>query len=95
MYRIIDNRSSGKTGRLMLIAKENKAIFVCKNPFAMAEKAKNYGLIGIDFMSYADFINLAPEKRFNQNYVIDELEDFVSSQLDNLHFTGYTISNGD
>ena len=32
MYRIIENRGTGKTSRLMLLAKENNAIFVCSNP---------------------------------------------------------------
>ena len=35
MYRIIDNRSSGKTSRLMLLAKENNAAIACSNPSAM------------------------------------------------------------
>ena len=35
MYRIIDNKASGKTRKLMEIAKENKAVFVCSNPRAM------------------------------------------------------------
>ena len=39
MYRIIDNRGSGKTGRLMLLAKENDAIIACANPHAMEQKA--------------------------------------------------------
>ena len=39
MYRIIDKRSSGKTSRLMLLAKENNGIIVCRNPKAMEEKA--------------------------------------------------------
>ena len=35
MYRIIDTRASGKTSRLMLLAKENNGVFVCANPYAM------------------------------------------------------------
>jgi hypothetical protein len=35
MYRFIDQRSTGKTSRLMLIAKENNALFVCAHPEAM------------------------------------------------------------
>ena len=31
MYRIIDGRATGKTSRLMLLAKENDGIVVCKD----------------------------------------------------------------
>jgi len=39
MIRIIDEQGSGKTSRLMLVAKEQDAIFVCSNPKAMEYKA--------------------------------------------------------
>jgi hypothetical protein len=32
MYRIIDGRGTGKTSRLMLLAKENNGVIVCANP---------------------------------------------------------------
>ena len=40
MYRIIDGRGTGKTSRLMIIAKENNAVFVCSNTKAMEIKAR-------------------------------------------------------
>ena len=40
MYRIIDKRGSGKTSRLMLLAKETGATIVCSNPDAFKYKAK-------------------------------------------------------
>ena len=52
MYRIIDGRSTGKTSRLLLLAKENNGIVVCAYPEWMKEKAYKYGLVGIDFISY-------------------------------------------
>ena len=75
MYRIIDDRSTGKTSRLMLLAKENNAIFVCSNPEAMEWKAKQYGIDGIRFISYSQFVrDYDPDIKC---YVIDELEGFV------------------
>lgn len=56
MYRIIDGRGTGKTSRLLLLAKEKGGIVICARPDTMREKAYNYGLTGIDFMSYNDFI---------------------------------------
>ena len=57
MYRIIDGRSTGKTSRLLLLAKENNGIVVCAYPEWMKEKAYKYGLVGIDFISYEEFID--------------------------------------
>jgi hypothetical protein len=75
LVRIIDKRASGKTSRLMLIAKENNATFVCSNPAVMEAKAHAYGIVGINFISYRDFL-----KRSQQpfNYVVDELENFIA-----------------
>jgi hypothetical protein len=39
MYRIIDGRGTGKTSRLLLLAKEHDGIVVCAYPEWMREKA--------------------------------------------------------
>ncbi len=94
MYRIIDGRSSGKTGRLMLLAKENEGTIVCSNPRAMAQKARSYGITGIDFISYSEFLT-NPGTSIG-NYYIDELEGFIQYTQRNAgiagDFKGYTIS---
>lgn len=91
MYRIIDGRGSGKTSRLMLLAKEHNGVLVCANPYAMAEKARGYGLIGFDIISYEDYAN----KNYDTTKpcYIDELEKFVKYACGN--FFGYTISEDD
>jgi hypothetical protein len=89
MYKIIDTRGTGKTSRLMLIAKENDALFVCANPASMRQKAYSYGITGIEFVSYDDIINYAhPE----QKIVIDELDCFVNHIISGVQFIGYTVS---
>ena len=103
MYRIIDGRGSGKTSRLMWLAKENNATLVCSNPRALEAKAHAYGIVGIDFMSYADAIDhmrAFDSKHTNENrkcaIVIDELESFVQCALGmNGPLIGYTLSNED
>lgn len=103
MYRIIDGRGSGKTNRLMLLAKENGATLVCSNPRAMEAKAHAYGIVGIDFMSYADAIDHMryPDSRHTAEnrrpaMVVDELEEFVQCALGmNGPLIGYTLSNED
>ena len=90
MYRIIDNRGSGKTSRLMLLAKETGAKIACSNPSAMRQKAYAYGITGIDFIPYSDLFNGATDP----NDKIDELELFIKEFIDG-QFVGYTLSKDD
>lgn len=87
MYRIIDKSGTGKTSKLMLLAKENNADFVCSNPHAMEYKAKKYGIEGINFISYKDFADYGSEK-----YIIDELDTYLIQSLGN-GLIGYSITN--
>lgn len=92
MYRIIDDRGTGKTSRLMLIAKENNALFVCSNPDAMRYKAKAYGIDGIEFISYGEFFHNY-RGQIDTKYVIDELENFLrSTMFYSTELIGYTLS---
>lgn len=90
MNRIIDGRSTGKTSRLMLLAKENNGIIVCQNPTALREKAYAYGIVGVDYMSYADFIEFIITTRTHGPIYIDELDKFLYCLSNNIQ--GYSIS---
>ena len=92
MYRIIDDRGSGKTGRLMLLAKETGSKIACNNPSAMRQKAYAYGITGIDFIPYSDLFNGAINP--DDKIMIDELEVFVKEYVDG-QLTGYTLSKDD
>lgn len=87
MYRIIDDRGTGKTSRLMLLAKENNATFVCSNPRAMEYKAKQYGIDGLEFISYGEFNDYGADK-----YIIDELDHYLTTTL-GTGLIGYSITN--
>lgn len=89
MYRIIDKRGAGKTSRLMLLAKEAQGIIVCSNPLKLREKAHCYGITGLDFISYEDYLSY----EFEKPIFIDELDRFLKF-YDN-YIAGYTISNED
>ena len=91
MYRIIDNRGSGKTSRLMLLAKETNSIIACSNPYAMKEKAHAYGITGLTFISYEELLTQSWK---DYNIMIDEIELFVKYQLSGV-LKGYTLSNED
>lgn len=90
MVKIIGKRNSGKTHRLMLIAQDQGAIFVCRNVNAMRQKANAYGITGITFVSYDDFIDdnildvYAP-------VVIDEIGDLLNHLCRN-PILGYNLS---
>ena len=91
MFRIIDSRSSGKTSRLMLLAKETNPAIACSNPSAMRQKAYSYGITGIDFISYSDLFTGGWTE---ENVLIDELEEFVKQYID-ANITGYSLTNED
>ncbi len=91
MFRIIDSRSSGKTSRLMLLAKETDSAIACSNPSAMRQKAYAYGITGIDFISYSDLFTGGWTE---ENVLIDELEEFVKQYID-ANITGYSLTNED
>lgn len=91
MFRIIDSRSSGKTSRLMLLAKETNSAIACSNPSAMRQKAYSYGITGIDFISYSDLFTGGWTE---ENVLIDELEEFVKQYID-AKITGYSLTNED
>ena len=94
MIRIIDGRGTGKTSRLMLLAKENNALFVCANPNAMKAKAMAYGITGIRFVSFEDFLRLNYDEK-ETKVVIDEVEGLVNEVITPLNLVGYTLSNND
>jgi DNA polymerase elongation subunit (family B) len=89
MYQIIDDRASGKTSRLFLLAKENNGIVVCRNPKGMRDKALAYGIVGIDFISYQDYPKIMATNK-TQPVFIDELSSFW--KYCDPHFSGYTES---
>lgn len=91
MIRIIDERSSGKTKRLMQIAQEHNATFVCSNPISMEVKAKAYGLNGIKFISYHDFVTTYEDNE----YVIDEIEGLLNTIMGKNELIGYSLTIGD
>jgi hypothetical protein len=97
MYRIIDGRGTGKTSRLLLLAKENNSVVVCGNPDQMRNHAYRYGLTGIDYISYADYISYLggyrPENLVDRTFLIDEMELFLKAMCQKV--IGYTLSLDD
>lgn len=90
MYEIIDKRGTGKTSRLLLLAKENNGIVVCGNPNFMREKAYAYGLTGIEFLSYEQYLYGEEEYDTSKPIFIDEIEKLF--QIFDQCILGYSLS---
>ena len=71
---IIGESSTKKTKRMLEYAKENDSVVVCKNVSSMKEKARNYNIYGLEFMSYDEFNDGSV---YAEKVAIDEIADFI------------------
>ena len=71
MIEIIDEKNTGKTRKLMEACAKANGIFVCANPYAAREKAKAYGIFGIQ--GYSDYNQYLTDiiEDTEDNYFID------------------------
>lgn len=94
MIKIIDKKATGKTGRLLLLAKEQNGVVICGNPDKIRAKAHNYGIVGVDIVSYEEYIDFLGGYSNNilagRPIFIDELDSLLR-QLD-INIKGYSIS---
>ena len=95
MIKVIDSRGTGKTSRLFLLAKENDGVIICRNPQKMREKAYAYGITGIDFFSYNDYIwdTEIEDIIKNRPVYIDEISSFIKEWDDRV--AGFSESKED
>ena len=56
MDKIIGEKGTGKTRRLLEMAKDNNGIVICENVEEMTKRAYRLGIVGIDFMDYRDYV---------------------------------------
>ena len=68
---IIGGNSTGKTRKLLEIAKESGAIVVCENPSAMLSKAHAYGIVGLHYIGYEQYMSCVSVD--NDLFVVDEI----------------------
>lgn len=74
MLQICGGPGTGKTKLLLEKAKQDNAYVVCKEPIELREQAYLYGITGIDFISYEQFIEF--EDR-NRPFYIYDLHEFL------------------
>ena len=79
MIEIIDEKNTGKTRKLMEACAKANGIFVCANPYAAREKAKAYGIFGIQrYSDYNQYLTDIIEDT-EDNYFIDNIENILPS----------------
>lgn len=80
MEKIIGGQGTGKTKELIAIANAQNAVIVCETPDRMVEKIHGYGYVGIECISYEDYIAIGADKANAQpgkKYVVDDIEGFL------------------
>lgn len=80
MEKVIGGQGTGKTKELIEIAHSQNAVIVCETPDRMVEKIHGYGFVGIECISYADYIAIGADKENaqpNKKYVVDDIESFL------------------
>ena len=80
---IVRGNSSGKTKELLMFAKENGLLVICRDAAAMERKAQAYGIYGLGFISYEDFASISFSKEnhygaIEEDYVVDEIESLLN-----------------
>ena len=73
---IIGGNSSGKTRKMLEEAKKSGAVVVCRHPLHMQNKANSYGIYGLKFISYEEFLG---DVFYGEKIAIDEIGDFMLS----------------
>lgn len=90
MLKIIGRQDSGKTRQLLQnVSSNSKALVVCSNPNRMADKARAYGLYGINFISYTQYLNNI-KSFLNNDIYIDDLDLFLGCLDYNIR--GYNVN---
>ena len=73
---IIGGNCTGKTRKMLENAKNCGATVVCKFPIHMQDKGNNYGIYGLKYISYEEFMMGSFD---NEIIAIDEIGDFMAS----------------
>ena len=78
MEKIIGGQGTGKTKQLIEIAHNKNAIIVCETPDRMIAKIHGYGYVGIQCISYAEYLAAGTDAAASENqYVVDDIEAFL------------------
>lgn len=93
---IMRGQGTGKTKELLLFAKENDAVVLTRNPYALREKAHAYGILGLDIYDYTTF-DTNPSVLNGRKVVFHKLDETLTDfcKYYNCNFSGATMSKED
>ena len=89
MDKIIGGKGTGKTRRLLEIAKDNNGIVVCENVEEMTKRAYRLGIPGIYFIDYRDYI-CGLVKNSEKPVYIANINKFI--KVFNNNIAGYSLT---
>lgn len=91
MIKIIDKQGTGKTKKLLELAQDNNGVIICDSPNKMRERAFDYGITGIDYVTYEDYwFNTIETEEFiaGRKVYIDKVSNFLAAY--DADINGYT-----
>lgn len=91
MFIISGGKGTGKTKALLERVKAEDAIVVCDDVVAMRERAYNYGIVGLNIISYEEYCRTPSEQLDKPVYVhnVNKLLERI-----NCNTKGYSVCNG-
>lgn len=95
MIKIIDNRGTGKTKKLIKEAYENNLTLLVKDNLhkkGIIDKALSMGIPGISTMTYSEFKD--HDRCGTDYYLVDDLDEYLKFISDN-KIVGYSLTNED
>lgn len=86
MFIVSGGRGIGKTRTLLERVKSENAIIVCEDTIKMRERAYNYGITGLNIMSYKEFDTL---EKVEEPVYIHDVNKYIS--YGNRNVKGYSV----
>ena len=92
MFRVIDQRDTGKTRKLLEECAKNKGIFICRHPDNIVYKCTSYGIDPTDVISagYEDYHNVIRGLYGKAPIYVDEAERLLKYIIKDLE--GYSLT---
>ena len=90
MFIISGGRGTGKTRTLIERAKLEDGIIVCEDTVAMRERAYNYGITGLNIISYDD-LNECKVASYGKPLFIHDINRFINYSFGEVK--GYSVNN--
>lgn len=90
MFIVSGGRGTGKTRALLERVKSEDAILVCENTMQMRERAYQYGIVGLNLITYEEYCQCGSEELDKPVYIhdVNKLLKRINNQT-----KGYSVCN--